>query len=297
MSQEPVRVVARDGVALAADLFLPGRERRGAVLVAPAMGVARFHYAAFAAHLAGRGLAALVLDYRGIGGSRAGPLRGSRATLHDWAEQDLAGALDLLAARFPDAPILWVGHSAGGQLLGLVPEPPVAAALLVGASTGYWRAWPARSRLAIATLWYAAIPALVPVFGRLPAAVLGGGEDLPPGVAREWAAWGRDPEYALSYARPRGGRAFARWRGPLRSYAFADDFYAPVAGVRTLTAFYAAARAEVRVVSPRELGVGRIGHFGFFRPRFAATLWAEAGDWLVAAAASAGSPAGASIPP
>jgi predicted alpha/beta hydrolase len=283
---QAIAVLARDGRTLAADLFLPGGAPRAAVLVAGAMGVPRGYYAPFAAHLASRGVAALTLDYRGIGGSRDGPLRGARIALHDWAEQDLAGALDALAARFAGAPLLWVGHSVGGQLLGIAADERVAGALLVGAQSGYWRIWPGARRLAIAALWHVVIPAVVPALGRLPAALLGGGEDIPPGVAREWAAWGRQPEYVRSWAlRERGGGlAFARWRGALRCYAVSDDGYAPVPTVRALAGFFERARVEVKVVHPRDAGVHRIGHFGFFRRRFEASLWEDAAGWLLGVA-------------
>ncbi len=284
---ETLRVRARDGLSLAADLFLPGEPARAAVLVAPAMGVPRRYYTPFAAHLAGAGLAALTLDYRGIGGSRDGTLRGFRAALHDWAEQDLAGALDALAARVPGAPLLWVGHSVGGQLFGLLDDPRLRGALFVGAQSGHWRLWPGAGRLALLAWWHV-IPALVSVFGHLPGAAFGGGEDVPAGVAREWAAWGRERDYVLSYARPRGGLGFGRFAGPLLSYAISDDGYAPVPTVEALVRYYAAARAELRVVRPDDVGERAIGHFGFFRPRFGPTLWAEASAWLLRAAGGAG---------
>ena len=289
---EPLRVEARDGFPLAADLFLPDAAPRAAVLIAPAMGVPRGYYAAFAGHLAREGLAALTLDYRGIGGSRAGALRGFRCALHEWAEKDLAAALDALAGRLPGAPILWVGHSVGGQLFGLVDDPRVHAALLVAAQSGHWRHWPGAGRLGMLAWWWAVVPALVPLFGRLPGAVFGGGEDVPAGVAREWAAWGRHPDYALSYARPRGGLGFARFAGRLRSYAVADDGFAPVPTVEALLRCWEGARSELRVVRPRDVGERTIGHFGFFRPRFGPTLWSEASRWLLEAAdgAAAGAP-------
>ena len=284
---EPLRILARDGFPLAADLFLPAGSPRAAALVAPAMGVPRGFYAAFAEHLAREGIAAMTLDYRGIGGSRAGTLRGFRASLHDWAEQDLAGALDAIGARAPGVPLLWVGHSVGGQLFGVLEDAPVRAALFVGAQNGHWRLWPFVGRLGMLALWYAVVPAVVPVFGRLPAAVLGGGEDVPAGVAREWAAWGRSREYVMSYARPRGGRGFARFAGPIRSYAIADDGYAPLATVSALARCYSAARTEVRVVRPADAGTRAIGHFGFFRPRAGKALWDEASRWLLGAADAA----------
>ncbi|HEY6098815.1 MAG TPA: alpha/beta fold hydrolase [Anaeromyxobacter sp.] len=286
---EALVIPARDGFPLAADLFLPeGTAPRAAVLVAPAMGVPRGYYAAFAAHLARSGMAAITVDYRGIGGSRDGALRGFRATLHEWAEADLAGALDALAARLPGLPLLWVGHSVGGQLFGLLDEPRVRAALFVGAQSGHWRLWRGAGRLGMLALWYAVIPALVPLLGRLPGAALGGGEDVPAGVALEWAAWGRRREYALSYARPRGGRGFARFAGPLRSYAIADDGFAPLPAVSALLGCYAAARADLRVVRPSDIGERTIGHFGFFRPKPGRSLWAEVSDWLPRAAEGSG---------
>ena len=288
---ESIRIRARDGQALAGDLFLPAGPARAAVVIAPAMGVPRRYYGPFAAFLARQGLAALSLDYRGVGGSRTGPLRTCPATLRDWAEHDLGGAVDLLAHRVPDVPLLWVGHSVGGQLLGLLAGVDVAGALLVGAQSGHWRLWAGTWRWRMWLLWHALIPGLVPVLGRLPAAILGGGEDVPPGVAREWAAWGRERDYVWSFARPRGGLAFATLAAPVVSYAFTDDPFAPPRAVEALAAFYSAARAQVRLVRPADVGASAIGHFGFFRARFEPTLWREASLFLAGAASrGSGSP-------
>jgi predicted alpha/beta hydrolase len=281
---EPVRFPARDGLSLAGDLFLPAGPPRAAVLVAPAMGVLRGYYAPFASFLAREGMAALTLDYRGIGGSRDGA-RAPR--LREWGEQDLPAGLDLLAARLPGVPLLWIGHSVGGQLLGIADEGRISAALLVGAQSGHWRLWPGAGRWKLFALWYGIIPIVVPLLGRLPAAVLGGGEDVPGGVAREWAEWGRARDYVLSHARPRGGLGFARLAVPLRSYAVEDDHLAPLPAVEALLGYYSAARRELRFVRPSDVAAPSIGHFGFFRQRFEGTLWRECADWLSARAGRA----------
>src|SRR4051812_14552195 len=110
---QDVRVPAVDGLALAATLHRPpaGREPRALVVVAPATGVARRYYRAFASDLAGDGFAALSFDYRGTGGSRPARLRGFVAAMHEWGEKDLAGALEWLSDRFPGRPLFVVGHS------------------------------------------------------------------------------------------------------------------------------------------------------------------------------------------
>ncbi len=274
---------AADGYALAADLHHPPGGVAAAAVLAPAMGVRREFYRPVASWLAEGGVAVLVPDYRGIGGSAPASLRGFPARLRDWAELDLQAALDAVGARFPDATRVWLGHSVGGQILGLLREPPVERAVFVGAQSGWAGHWDGLGRLTMLGLWYVAVPALVAATGLLPMKTFRQGEDVPPGVALEWARWGRQRDYVLSYARGREGLAFERWRGGLRSYAIADDGYAPRRAVEALAGMYRAARAEVRVVAPRDLGADAIGHFGCFKPRFKDTLWREWRDALLGA--------------
>jgi predicted alpha/beta hydrolase len=278
---QTIQVTARDGTLLAGDLYEPSGAPRAAALVAPAMATPRRFYAAFARHLADAGYATLAVDYRGVGGSRPALLRGYRAALHEWGEQDLAGAADLLAARYPSLPLAWIGHSVGGQLLGIVERVRVDAALLVAAQNGHWRHWPSRrGRALMFGLWHAFIPASVAIAGYLPMRRLRQGEDVPAGVALEWARWGRHREYVWSYAAPRGGRNFVRYAGPLRGYAMADDHYAPVPAHEALLARFTATAPELRVVRPADVGEARVGHFGFFKPAVRTTLWADAVGWL-----------------
>jgi predicted alpha/beta hydrolase len=280
-------VRATDGYELAADLYLPDGGVRAAVLVAPAMGVPRRLYGAFSAYLAEAGLATLVLDYRGIGGSAPRSLRGFAARLGDWGERDLAGAVAELARRFPGLPLLWAGHSVGGQLMGLVPDLPVRAAVFVASQSGWHGHWPGAGRWAMAALWHLVLPALVHAVGYLPMKAFGQGENVPAGVALEWAAWGRDRDYVWGYARRRGGVEFPRFSGPILAYGFADDPYAPRPAVEALLGFYRAARPELRWLRPADLGTRSIGHFGFFGPRFRDRLWSEVRSFLLDAVGDA----------
>jgi predicted alpha/beta hydrolase len=131
--------------------------------------------------------------------------------------------------------------------------------------------------------WTALFPALTHALGHLPLKLLtGGGEDVPPGVALEWATWGRDRDYVLSYARRKdGARGYAGFTGRVRAYALADDSYAPRTAVQALLAFYPAASRELLYVEPSSIGARSIGHFGFFQRRFRDTLWSDARSWLL----------------
>jgi predicted alpha/beta hydrolase len=278
---EAITLLASDGYALGADLVVPAGDLVGAVLIAPAMGVPRRLYGSFAQFLADSGLAVLTLDYRGIGRSRSLPMASFKAQLHDWAELDLTAAVAELKRRFPSAPLLWFGHSVGGQLFGLLEDSGVRGALFLASQSGYWRNWHGRGRLAMFAVWHALIPGFVTTLGYLPMKAFRQGEDLPGGVAAEWATWGRHPDYIWSYAQPRGGRSFSSYRGDLFLLAISDDAYAPPDSVRALQHFYTAARSTMRVVRPEDVGAKSIGHFGFFKPSFQKTLWTEVRDWLL----------------
>ncbi|MFO0748917.1 MAG: alpha/beta fold hydrolase [Myxococcota bacterium] len=287
--REPIRpseertLATTDGHRVAIDIHLPPGAMAGAraaVVLAPAMGVKRGFYRPIARYLAERGLAVVSLDYRGIGDSAPASLRGFRAELHDWADLDLAAVVAFARARWPDLPLHWLGHSVGGQLLGLLPHPPIARAAFVGSQSGHWRLWGAPKSLLMAGLWYGLIPGVVTLTGKLPMRALGQGEDVPAGVGLEWARWGRSRDYIMGYARERGGLGFKTFAGKLRSFAIADDGYAPPRSVEALTAGFEAADARTVHVAPKAVGLRSIGHFGAMRPSAEAAVWAPIARWL-----------------
>lgn len=282
-SVKDLTIEATDGRALAASLYEPERDSgSGVVLITSAMGVLRSFYDDYARYLAGQGLPTLTVDYRGMGGSKRGPLSGESAGLEDWAERDIAGAISWLTDRFPVRPLLYMGHSMGIQLLGLTgANSRVAAAIGVSCPSAYWKHWRGLARLRMFALWHLVFPIAVHVLGYLPARRMGLGRDLPPRVALDWARWSRHADYIVD----RNGRPmrkhFRAYSAPLRIYSFTDDDMAPRHAVEDLLSFYGAARIDHRHLEPGELGVERVGHVGFFRPALRDTLWQESADWLL----------------
>jgi len=95
-------VVTADGLPVAARYFAPETSAdsvRGAVLIVSAMGVGQDYYADFAHWLSRHGYAALTFDYRGMGHSRRGSLRGFSANIFDWAKLDCDAAARRLTLR------------------------------------------------------------------------------------------------------------------------------------------------------------------------------------------------------
>jgi predicted alpha/beta hydrolase len=283
MKVSAVTVAALDGYELAATLYEPSTAvtPARAALIASATAVGRRYYQAFARYLADRGLAVLTFDYRGIGESRPRSLKGFRCAMHDWGANDLAGAIDWLDRRFPGGQLVGVGHSAGGQLFGLAANNQRLRALLtVGAQSGYWGLWPAPRKYWLFLVWTLVMPLLTRLFGYFPARLLRLGPELPRGVALEWARWCRDPDYVNGRARPPSADAFGAFRGPLQAISFADDTFAPQAAVDRLASFYTKAALERRHLTPAEIGLPAVGHFGFFRDG-CRSLWVAAADWLL----------------
>jgi len=282
-------IACADGQRLAGSLFEPGADGPAgnglSVQINGATAVPSRYYAAFAQFLAGRGFTVLTYDYRGIAGSR--PSHGAPPPrMLDWGRLDMPAAAAWLRRQRPGLARCVVGHSFGGQILGLLPEAgEIAAAVTIGAQHGHWRNWSAAHRLYLPLWWYLLVPAIVAATGRLPGRLLGGAEDLPVGVARDWARWCRSRHYLIDDAgrplRPHNDRL----RAALQLVSFADDTtFGPVRGVDALAGYYPQARIERRHIAPAEWGLPRIGHFGFFKRGMPQQYWAELADWLQDAA-------------
>ena len=97
--------------------------------------------------------------------------------------------------RYNTLPLAYVGHSFGGQALGLLANnTEVSRALLIAAQAGYWKlmASPERYRVYAMLNFVGAAPH--PVLGYTPGWT-GIGEDLPKGVFLQWARWVMSPRY------------------------------------------------------------------------------------------------------
>lgn len=276
-----VTITANDGFQLAATLIEPTDSNGRVVLINSAMGVKRRYYAKYAAFLAEKGFSVLTYDYRGIGDSRPESLRGFPARLWEWGERDQGAAIAYLRKAYPAQKLLVVGHSIGGQIVGMTAENVhIKGVLGVAAQNGYWMRWPGLHKSWISLLWFVVVPLTTRVFGYFPGSLLRMGEDSPAGVAQEWAKSGRSPGYLLDTF---GGTAHDHYAGlaaPMRSYSIEDDLYAPRKTVEALLDFYPNAQREHQHLRPADIGAQKIGHFGFFREAFRDSLWQESADWL-----------------
>lgn len=273
-----LQIPARDGHPLAASLYEPRGRRSGTVIINSATAVSRRYYKGFASYLAERGFRVVTYDYRGVGESKPETLRGFEASMTEWGTLDFAGVLDYADEWAREGePIYVVGHSVGGQIIGLAPNNARIDAIVgVGAQSGDLRLWPLATRTMLGLKMRALFP-ITATFGYLPESFLG--EALPRGVADQWAGWALTPGYFFGTSdAPREG--FERVTAPILAITIDDDDLAPDAAVCALASAYTNARVWRRTIRPEDHRAKKIGHFGLFKSRFRSSLWREIGLWL-----------------
>jgi len=283
---------AADGYSLGATLFLPRGAKRHAVLINSATAVPRKIYRGFAGYLARRGCAVLTYDYRGTGGSRQRSLVGYnqprslvgfKASMSDWAALDAAAAVAWMRERYKDLPLNYVGHSFGGQALGLLPNnPEVSRALLIAAQAGYWKLMASPERYRVYAMLKLVGAPLTRLMGYAPG-WSGLGEDLPKGVFQEWVGWIMNKRYMFDDPKLKALANFPNYRGALRSLCLSDDPWATRPAVELLCSGFTSTKPDIVTITPADAGVASIGHFGFFRPEHRDTLWRGAAEWIEAA--------------
>lgn len=303
-SEVSLRFAALDGVELGGVLFLPaaGASARQAVVINGGGGIPAMHYARFARYLAEHGVGVLTYDYRGIARSRPARMRGFEALLEDWAECDCGGAIAELRRRFPRAEATGIGHSVGAMLFGGAPNAAeLQQFVFVGAHTGYVGDYRRGYRLPMAILWHGVMPLVTRVVGFFPGRILHLGDDIPRGVALQWARrragrFGRGQGVAAGTRAERLVAGMGALTGPALVVAVSDDAFATAAGTRRLLDLFPRLSPDFLRVSPGDVGQARIGHFGFFRQACAA-LWPGVLAYILHTPSPAGSREGQCRPP
>lgn len=281
MMKEFLRIVTTDGFVLSATRFSPENPTSKVVLINSATGVKQKFYASFAAYLAREGYTVYTYDYRGIGHSRPKSLRGFKASMKDWGTWDYHTMLQNIFQTHMNARVVVMGHSVGGQLVGLSPlTAKVEAVVMIGAQTPFIKNFDGgATKVKLYFFWYFLIPFFTKIFGYFPAAKLGLFEDLPAGVAHQWARWAKSENYLFSEF-PEEKKKFESLQLPALMINFSDDKLAPGPAVHDLMAKYSQLKWSQWQLKPDDVMQRSIGHFGFFKKDMQQSLWTETTSWM-----------------
>lgn len=219
-------IEAKDGYPLTATVFEGTTDRY--VVIGSASAVPRRFYRHIAQYLQEWGATVVTFDYRGIGDSRPKSLRGFKALFSEWGLLDIAGVLEWVRGNNPEKLYL-LGHSAGGQVAALAGKQ-VDGMVTISAQSGYWGLQGGWQKLWVCLHMYTTFPILTNLFGYLPWSMFGNSEDLPKGVALEWARWCRDPKY-LYGDKSLPLELYGQFQAPVLAYSIEDDSWGTSASV------------------------------------------------------------------
>jgi predicted alpha/beta hydrolase len=269
-----VHILSKDNNKLQATIFEPEGVPKQVIIINSATGVRRQIYYRFADYLADLGAVVIIFDYRGIGDSKIRPLEQEPTQMADWALKDTQAIFDYVFSEYQNIPLSVLGHSFGGQIVGLIRgSENIKNLVLIGAQNGYWGYFPKWHWPFLIFLWKILIPASVWIFGYFPSSKIGLGEDLPPNVALQWAQWCCNPDYFFSEVSKSLPNYFNQVKAKTTAYIISDDFFAPDAAVLKLCERYPNAAMEAKLIAPRDLNVGKIGHFGIFKENMKINFW------------------------
>ena len=276
--QRPVTFEAGDGFPLAGTVF-EGPGDGPMVLISSATAVPQGLYAGFARHLVANGArAVLIYDYRGTAASPRPRHWRRRIDYKDWALQDFPAALRTLETITPSHEIVGLGQSHGGHAFCLSGTADrFSRYAMVATMSGYWDLLDDRKVWARMNLVGVPVSLLTPSLPRW----LGIGEPIPSSCFRDWARWCRMKNYFFDDPNLPETARFAEVRTPILAIGLTDDPWATPRAVDHFLARHLNAPVEQRWISPQDAAGQRIGHLGFFRTRFAPTLWPPLAQWLL----------------
>ncbi len=272
---------AADGFPLGGVLFEGEGEGDGPlVLVSSATATPQGLYAGFARALVAAGArAVLTYDYRATGRSPRPAGWRERINYKDWALHDFPAALAALEAVAPGHLVVGVGQSYGGHALGLSGVADRFVRYAMVASMTAWFGF-LDDRRAWARMNLVGVP--VSLLSRDTPRWLGIGEPIPGSCFRDWARWCRMRNYFFDDPGLPETVRFEAVRLPILAIGLTDDLWATPRGIADFMARHPNAEVEERWISPQDGGGAAIGHLGFFRSRFATTLWPPLIRWLLA---------------
>ena len=261
-------VICSDGRRLALTKFeAHSAEPKHFIIINSALGIKQGYYQGIAQFLQQQGCTVITWDPRGIGDSSLKSPKHDTAKLREWGSHDLEAILNFVIEQgwtnWQD--IHLVGHSAGGQLVGLCPSiHKIKHLYLICSGTGNWRLYSKKQWPRIFAAWYLLVPSVLAVFGYVPAK-LGVGHDLPKGIAQDWRNWCLNKDYLFSDTSIKQ-TFFDRFEGQLHAIGFKDDVdFTPKSTINDLMKRFTQATKRLDIYHPAQFMQKKIGHFGYFK--------------------------------
>lgn len=267
-----IEITTDKGYSISANIF-EAPESKNTLIISSATGVKQSYYKKFAEFLNEKGISVITFDYLGIGKSLKQPIQELNNNASDWGKTDLTSIIEFSEKAYPESKIILLGHSIGGQLIGLSKSSSIAhKIILVAAQSGYWKFWEGYERYKLWTYWNIFFPLLIKLYGYLPSKVISGMENLPKNVAKQWENWCLSTNYLFDHIKEQD-LFYKNITAPLTSISIENDNFAPRKAVDWLTEKYEKADIKRVHLVAKDFNTNDIGHFGIFRDKFKDNIW------------------------
>lgn len=270
-----ITIRAGDGYPLGALFGEPQGRPMGTIIISAATGVRKEFYYNFSKFLIESGYRVLLYDYRGIGESAPSDIRTSSAFMHEWGTQDMNAVLDYLIEEEALTDIIWVGHSIGAQLVGLLKNKShIMKVISINAALGYWGYLPYPMKAVVWVLWYIIGPMLTTLCGYGAMKKIGWGENLPRNVLLEWRSWCLNKNYYMNFLKSEiHTDRFYNFTIPITAIYTSDDYIANDTTASLMMEFFPNAPISLFKLDVTKYTGEKVGHTGIFRKRFERILW------------------------
>lgn len=264
-----MEIVTKDGYKLNAQLFENINARATVVLSIGTASKTNF-YVKFAEFIANSGYNVVLWNYRGFGESKNRSIKNSDIKYSDFGVYDIPSVIDAAKSKFPNSPLFYVGHSAGGQQLVFAENRHLVNGMVaIAVSTGYTKNMPLAYRIKANFFFKLFVPLTSRMYGYIPAKKLNLMEDLPSKVALEWRDWCSKPDYF--YAKEFCGKTVPDISN--MNYSFLihvltadDDEISTQSNVQNFWKHISSDKGIIfKSYKAKESPNRKIGHFGYFR--------------------------------
>ncbi|HEY6502762.1 MAG TPA: alpha/beta fold hydrolase [Chitinophagaceae bacterium] len=275
--QTTIEIRTKDASKISLGIYQPEENIGKVMIIAPTGGETKELYDPLACFFRQQGFTVITFDYRGMGSSGPEQLKGYKASMQQWAVQDIDAVILYAKKQYPNQEIVYLGHCIGGEIVGLAQASQyINRLVLVNSALSCKKLWPLKYRFRIATM-KTVVKLLNNWFGYFPGKKIGYEADIPGGVIYEWSNWCSNANGLFDKFPDNNYR---KLQVPLLAISFSDNWNTPPKAVKELLNRFANSVVTWHHIRPGEIGAKKIGHSGFFDPQKGTTLWIKMMQWL-----------------
>lgn len=264
-----IEAKTKDGYILKGNLF-SNDQAKAVVILNPGTATKTSFYEPFAKYISDHGYHVFLWNYRGFCESKTTEIKNSSIRFSDIGQKDIPAVIEKMKEMFPHLPLLAVGHSAGGQHIGLASNNQELKGLIaLAVSAGYFGNMPSGYKMKALYFFKIFTPVMNLFYGFVPAKKFNIMEDLPYPLAKEWGEWCTKSDYIFDskfwgVTVPKGN--YEKLPFPVKVLTALDDEISTPKNVENFWKHVHSEKGiEFKTYDPKNFPKKRIAHFGYFR--------------------------------